>query len=70
MSSVKLMGIAAAGLVLAGSLAACSDPNTSVPTATQNRSTGQQVRDSLDPARGPAEAAGRAADRANNPTRP
>ncbi len=32
--------------------------------------TPEQVRDSLDPARGPAEAAGRAMDRSNNPARP
>jgi len=63
-----LAGIA--GAVLMTSLAACSDPNTSVPSATPNRTAGQQTRDALDPARGPAEAAGRAMDRANNPSRP
>ena len=54
---------------LAG-LAACADTNTSVPSRTVNPTTAQQTRDALDPARGPAEAAGRAADRARNPSRP
>ncbi|WP_338664659.1 hypothetical protein VQH23_05690 [Pararoseomonas sp. SCSIO 73927] len=63
-----LAGIAGAALMT--SLVACSNPDTSVPSATPNRTTGQQTRDALDPARGPAEAAGRAIDRANNPSRP
>lgn len=70
MSHVRMMSVGIAGAALLVSLAACSDPNTSVPSATPNRTTGQQTRDALDPARGPAEAAGRAADRANNPSRP
>lgn len=56
-------------LALTG-LAACADPGTSVPSATRNPTTAQQTRDTLDPPRGPAEAAGRARDRAANPDRP
>lgn len=56
-------------LALTG-LAACADPSTSVPSATRNPTTAQQTRDTLDPPRGPAEAAGRARDRAANPERP
>ena len=60
---------AAAGLVLFG-LGACADRGTSVPSRTSNPTAAQQTRDRLDPARGPAEAQGRAIDRARNPERP
>ena len=53
-------------LALTG-LAACAE---SVPSVTANPTTAQQVRDVLDPARGPTEARGRAVDRAANPSRP
>ena len=56
-------------LTLAG-LAACADTNTGVPSRTANPTTAQQTRDVLDPARGPAEAQGRAIDRARNSSRP
>ena len=56
-------------LAIAG-LSACADSSTSVPSRTTNPTAAQQTRDTLDPARGPAEAAGRAADRARNPERP
>ena len=49
---------------------ACSDPKTSVPSQTANPTPAQRTRDTLDPARGPAEAAGRAMDRGMNPNRP
>ncbi len=48
----------------------CADPNTGARSRTANPTAAQQTRDTLDPARGPAEAAGRAADRAANPNRP
>ena len=60
---------AIAGLVLFG-LGACADPGTSVPSRTSNPTAAQQTRDRLDPARGPAEAQGRAIDRAQNRERP
>ncbi len=58
-----------AGLVLFG-LGACADAGTSVPSRTSNPTAAQQTRDRLDPARGPAEAQGRAIDRAQNRERP
>ncbi len=61
--------LAIAGLVLFG-LGACADTSTSVPSRTSNPTAAQQTRDRLDPARGPAEAQGRAMDRARNPERP
>jgi hypothetical protein len=61
--------LAVAGLVLFG-LGACADTNTSVPSRTANPTAAQRTRDALDPPRGPAEAQGRAADRARNPDRP
>jgi hypothetical protein len=61
--------LALAGLILFG-LGACADTNTSVPSRTANPTAAQQTRDRLDPARGPAEAQGRAIDRARNPERP
>lgn len=70
MQNIRSAVVGITATVLLTSLAACSNPNTSVPTATPNRTTGQQVRDTLDPARGPGEAAGRAMDRATNPSRP
>ena len=66
---IRITRSALALTALAG-LGACADAGTSVPSRTSNPTTAQQTRDSLDPARGPAEAAGRAADRANNPNRP
>ena len=56
-------------LVLFG-FGACADTNTSVPSRTANPTAAQRSRDTLDPARGPAEAQGRAMDRARNPERP
>jgi len=61
--------LAAAGLVLFG-LSACADSGTSVPSRTANPTAAQRTRDALDPARGPAEAQGRAVDRARNTERP
>jgi len=61
--------ISTAGLVVFG-LVACADTNTSVPSRASNPTAAQQTRDRLDPARGPAEAQGRAIDRARNPERP
>jgi hypothetical protein len=61
--------LALAGLILFG-LGACADTNTSVPSRTANPTAAQQTRDRLDPARGPAEAQGRAIDHARNPERP
>ena len=61
--------LAVTGLVLFG-FGACADPGTSVPSRTANPTAAQQTRDRLDPARGPAEAQGRAIDRARNPERP
>ena len=66
---MKLAAPALALFALAG-LAACADPGTSVPSQTSSPTTAQQTRDALDPARGPAEARGRAVDRAQNPSRP
>lgn len=60
---------ATASLVLLG-FAACADSGTSVPSRTANPTPAQQTRDRLDPARGPAEAQGRAIDRAQNRERP
>ncbi len=57
-------------LVLIAGVAGCADPNTGTRSQTSNPTTAQQTRDTLDPARGPNEAAGRAADRAANPNRP
>ena len=57
-------------LIALMTVAACADSTTSVPSRTPNPTTAQQTRDRLDPARGPAEAAGRAMDRAGNPNRP
>lgn len=51
-------------------LAACADPNTRHANQPPNRTTAQQTRDTLDPPRGPAGAAGRAADSATNRDRP
>ena len=64
------IGIPALVLLAAIGLAGCADPSTSVASTTANPTTAQKTRDALDPARGPAEAAGRAKDRANNPERP
>ena len=64
---LKLTALALPVLFLA---AACADPGTSVPSRTSAPTPAQRTRDTLDPARGPAEAAGRAADRATNPNRP
>jgi hypothetical protein len=61
--------LAIAGLILFG-LIACADRGTSVPSRTASPTAAQQTRDRLDPARGPAEAQGRAIDRARNPERP
>ena len=61
--------LAITGLVLFG-LGACADTNTSVPSRTANPTAAQRTRDTLDPSRGPAEAQGRAMDRARNPDRP
>ncbi|CAA9225885.1 MAG: hypothetical protein AVDCRST_MAG08-917 [uncultured Acetobacteraceae bacterium] len=61
--------LAAAGLALFG-FGACADSGTSVPPRTANPTPAQQTRDRLDAARGPAEAQGRALDRARNPERP
>jgi hypothetical protein len=61
--------LAAAGLIFLG-VVACADSNTSVPSRTANPTSAQQTRDRLDPARGPAEAQGRAIDRAQNRERP
>lgn len=61
--------LAATGLVLFG-FGACADRGTSVPSRTANPTPAQQTRDRLDPARGPAEAHGRALDRARNTERP
>lgn len=60
---------ATAGIVLLG-FGACADSGTSVSSRTSNLTPAQQTRDRLDPARGPAEAQGRAIDRARNPERP
>jgi hypothetical protein len=57
-------------LVALMAVTGCADSKTSVPSRTPNPTTAQQTRDQLDPARGPAEAAGRAMDRAGNPNRP
>ena len=51
-------------------IVACSDPKTSVPPQTASPTPAQRTWDTLDPARGPAEAAGRAMDRGMNPNRP
>ena len=64
----RILTLIAAVTVLGAT--ACADRNTSVPSRTSSPTTAQQTRDYLDPARGPAEAAGRAADRAGNPNRP
>ena len=61
--------VAISGVVLLG-FGACADSGTSVPSRTANPTPAQQTRDRLDPARGPAEAQGRALDRARNPERP
>ena len=63
-------GLPASILLAASVLAGCADTSTSVASTTANPTTAQKTRDALDPARGPAEAAGRAKDRANNPERP
>lgn len=62
--------IAFAAVAALTGMAACADRTTSVPSRTSNPTTAQQTRDAMDPARGPAEAAGRAMDRASNPNRP
>jgi hypothetical protein len=67
MPLVRLASTFLSLLVLA---AACADPGTSVPSRTADPTPAQRTRDTLDPSRGPAEAAGRAADRAANPNRP
>jgi hypothetical protein len=67
MPVVRLASTFLALLVLAS---ACSDPSTSVPSRTTNSTPAQRTSDTLDPARGPAEAAGRAVDRSTNPNRP
>ena len=61
--------LAIAGLALFA-LGACADPGTSVPSRTASPTAAQRTRDTLDPARGPAEAQGRAVDRAQNRERP
>lgn len=65
-----VLRLASTFLVVLVLAAACSDPRTSVPSQTANPTPAQRTRDALDPSRGPAEAAGRAADRAANPNRP
>lgn len=65
--TTRLFAVAAVGLL---GLGACGDASTSVPSRTANPTAAQQTRDRLDPARGPAEAQGRAIDRARNPERP
>ncbi len=67
---VKRLAPAVLPLILLAGFAGCADPNTGVRSRTANPTAAQQTRDTLDPARGPAEAAGRAADRAGNPNRP
>lgn len=64
---VRFASTALAVLFLAS---ACADPGTSVPSRTSAPTPAQRTRDTLDPARGPAEAAGRAMDRGTNPNRP
>ena len=66
---MTVRAFAIAGLVLFGP-GACADPGTSVPSRTANPTAAQRTRDTLDPTRGPAEAHGRAADRAQNRERP
>lgn len=61
--------LAVVGFALLG-FGACADSSTSVPSRTANPTPAQQTRDRLDPARGPAEAQGRAMDRARNSERP
>ena len=57
-------------LLAAAGLAGCADTSTSVASTTPNPTPARKTRDALDPARGPAEAAVRAKDRAANPDRP
>ena len=64
------IGFVALVLLSVVGLSGCADASTGVQSATANPTTAQRTRDTLEPLRGPAEAAGSAQDRAKNPDRP